>query len=283
MGFFSNLNIEQESDREQAAVYQTEPPEQKNEPVQSVPSANTADGMASAPPTAEASKPVDTEKPQSEPTEEEKRKAHEEAEAKRKAEWEENQRKHKEKERLEWEKAIAMEGDALIAASVKRLGDATERLTRRNMKLCVTEYVQTLCYEDMAFAKLVMHPRKSMVNCFHYINRKAREYLEKEMEANDEKKPTGFFGVWGGDVPDELCYQWAEEYFRDLDAKEDKTDEDKEFVPKPYRGTSSTPKKKADKKKPQPTKKEKPKDPEQLSMNNQITLDSFLQPEKMAG
>ena len=41
--------------------------------------------------------------------------------------------------------------------------------------------------------------------------------------------------------------------------------------------------KKAEKKKPQPVKKEKPKEPEQLSMDNQITLDSFLQPEKMAG
>ena len=41
--------------------------------------------------------------------------------------------------------------------------------------------------------------------------------------------------------------------------------------------------KKVEKKKPQPVKKEKPKEPEQLSMDNQITLDSFLQPEKMAG
>lgn len=78
-------------------------------------------------------------------------------------------------------------------------------------------------------------------------------------------------------------YQWAEEYFRDLDVKEDKTEEDEKFVPRPYRGISSTPKKKAKKKKPQPVKKEKPKEPEQLSMDNQITLDSFLQPEKMAG
>ena len=280
MGFFSNLNMVQESDREQAAAFQAEMPEPKNQPVQAVPSADTADGMTAVPPSAEASKPAEKEKTQPEQAEEEKRKAHEEAEAKRKAEWEENQRKRKEKERLEWEKAIAMDNDALIATSVKRLGDATERLTRRNMKLCVTEYVQTLCYEDMAFARLVMHPRKSMVNCFHYINRKAREYLEKEMKDNDEKPMAGGYG---GDVPDELCYQWAEEYFRDLDVKEDKTDEDEKFVPRPYRGISSTPKKKAEKKKPQPVKKEKPKEPEQLSMDNQITLDSFLQPEKMAG
>ena len=148
MGFFSNLSIDQESDREQAIDCQTKTFGQENEPVQAVPSENTADGMTAAPPTAEASKPAEEEKNQSEQTEEEKRKAHEEAEAKRKAEWEEKQRQRKEKEQIEWEKAVALDNDTLIATSVKRLGDATERLTRRNMKLCVTEYVQTLCYED---------------------------------------------------------------------------------------------------------------------------------------
>ena len=48
MGFFSNLNIEQESDREQAAVFQAEASEPKNQPVQAVPSADTADGMTAA-------------------------------------------------------------------------------------------------------------------------------------------------------------------------------------------------------------------------------------------
>lgn len=147
--------------------------------------------------------------------EEEKRRAHEEAETKRKAEWEAKQQKKAAALQAEWEQAIAVDDDRLLALSVKRLGDATERLTRRNMKLCVTEYVQTLCYEDKAFAKLVMHPRKNMMNCFRFINRKAQEYLEQEMKDNDEKPVDGRFG---GDVPDGMCYQWAEEYFRDLDA-----------------------------------------------------------------
>lgn len=281
MGFFSNLNIEQETDLEYPAVHQAEEAALKAEPAYTSPSVEPADGVKAVSVAAGAPKADETGNTQpAQQTEEEKRKAHEAAEEKRKAEWEERQRLRREKEQIEWEKAVALDNNALIAASVKRLGDATERLTRRNMKLCVTEYVQTLCYEDMAFAKLVMHPRKSMVNCFHYINRKAREYLEKEMKDNDEKPMAGGYG---GDVPDELCYQWAEEYFRDLDVKEDKTEEDEKFVPRPYRGISSTPKKKVEKKKPQPVKKEKPKEPEQLSMDNQITLDSFLQPEKMAG
>ncbi len=46
-------------------------------------------------------------------------------------------------------------------------------------------------------------------------------------------------GVYGSDVPDDLCYQWAEEYFRDPDAEEDREKEEK-FVPKPYVGKSGS-------------------------------------------
>ena len=73
MGFFSNLNMEQESDREQAAVFQADMPKPKNQPVQAVPSADTADGMTAVPPSSEASKPAEKEKTQSEQAEEEKR------------------------------------------------------------------------------------------------------------------------------------------------------------------------------------------------------------------
>ncbi|MBS1473896.1 MAG: hypothetical protein HP058_03095 [Massilimaliae sp.] len=254
MGYFANMDIEQEPDREQDVICQAETSGLKDEATHAVPPAD------------DISKPADTKNAQSEQSEEENRKAHEAAEAKRKAEWEEKQRQRKEKEQLEWEKAVAMGDNALIAASVKRLGDATERLTRRNMKLCVTEYIQTLCYEDRELAQLVMHPRKSMINCFHYINRKAREYLEQEMKDNDEK-PMG--GGLGGDVPDDLCYQWAEEYFRDLDVKEDKTESDKEFVPKPYSGTSKAkPKTKAKTKAKSQPKAETPKP----KNDNQLTL-----------
>lgn len=198
-------------------------------------------------------------------TEEEKRRAHEEAEAKRKAEWEAKQQEKAAALQAEWEQAIAVDDDTLLALSVKRLGDATERLTRRNMKLCVTEYVQTLCYEDKAFAKLVMHPRKNMMNCFRFINRKAQEYLEQEMKDNDEKPVDGRIG---GDVPDGMCYQWAEEYFRDLDAPEDKDKSEEKFVPKPYNGkTVSTSRKKAEKKKAAPkAPPQKPEDSQQISL-----------------
>ncbi len=202
-----------------------------------------------------------------EPTEGEKRRAHEESEAKRKAEWEAKKRAREEAEQAAWESAVAMDDDQLLQASVKRLGDDAERVTRRNMKQCVTEYIQTHCYEDMDFARQVMHPRKSMIRCFRYINRKAKEFVKQEMEDNDEKPTSDGYGC---DVPDDLCYQWAEEYFMDMEAPEDKTEEDKEFVPKPYTG-KSTPKskKKTEKKKPVP-KKEEPKSA--ADTNSQMNL-----------
>lgn len=207
-----------------------------------------------------------------EETEEEKRRAHEEAEAKRKAEWEAKKKAREEEILIAWEKAIDVTDDQLSEISVKRLGDMTEWLTRRNMKMCVTEYVQTLCYEDTEFARNAMHPQKSMINCFKYINRKALEYL-KQFQKDSGEKPIN--GVLGGDVPDDLCYQWAKEYFMDLNAEEDKTEEEK-FVPKPYTGKSAPkPKKKETKKKSEPKKTEPAKNEADNPM--QITLEAFQQ------
>ena len=147
---------------------------------------------------------------------------------------------------------------------MNRVSQDTERLTRRNMKLCVMEDVQTECLADPAFARLVMNPKKKMLNCFHYINRKAREYLEQEMKDNDEE-PMG--GGFGGDVPDELCYQWAREYFRDADAKEDAESEEK-FVPKTYNGKTPKAGKKEKSKKTEPKPAPKPADEEQLTFGD---------------
>lgn len=199
--------------------------------------------------------------------EDEKRRAHEEAEAKRKAEWEQKQREKEEAEQAAWENAVAMDDNEVMMASMKRVGDDAERLTRRNMKQCVTEHIQTKCLDDPAFARQVMHPRKNMIHCFRYITRKARDFAKQEMEDNDEKPIAGGYGC---DVPDDMCYLWAEEYFMDMDAEEDKEKEEK-FVPKPYTGKAAPKsKKKTEKKKPAP-KKDPPK--EQTSdETNQLNL-----------
>ena len=134
---------------------------------------------------------------------------------------------------------------------MNRVSQDTERLTRRNMKQCVTEHIQTKCLSEPEFARQVMHPRKNMIRCFRYITRKAKEFAEQEMKDNDEKPIAGGYGC---DVPDDMCYLWAEEYFMDMDAEEDKEKEEK-FVPKPYPGKPAPrSNKKADKKKSAPLK-----------------------------
>lgn len=203
------------------------------------------------------------------------RKAHEAAEAKRKAEWEAKRRAKKEREEAALRELQAMSDQEVMKASMKRVGADTEKLTRRNMKECVSEYIQTMCLEDMAFARKVMHPRKSMLHCFWYINRKAREFVEKEMKDNDIKP--GADGVYGSDVPDGQCYQWAVDYYNDTDAQEDQEKEN-EFVPKPYYGRNlknkSTAKKTSTSKKEVKKAEQKPapKKPATEIPSDQITL-----------
>ena len=177
----------------------------------------------------------------------EKRRRHEEAETKRKAEWERQQAEKRTAEQAALAKIEQMSETELVKASMERMKKETERLTRRNLKECVSEYVQTLCLSDPAFARMVMHPRKSMAHCLQFINRKAREYLLAEMKDNGmEQRPDG---IYGGDVPEDTCYDWAEEYYRDANAKEDEVKEEK-FVPKAYMSAAAKNKRQPKKEKP---------------------------------
>ena len=240
----------------------------------------------------------DTEKLKEELEEEKKRAEHEAAETKRKAEWEAKQKEKKEAELREIYRLDCMSDEEVMVESMQRISKDTERLTRRNMKDCVSEHVQTLCFEDAAFARLAMYPKKSMINCFRYINRKAREFIEQEMKDNDIKPENG---VYGSDVPDDLCYQWAEDYFRDPDAPEDKTEKEEKFIPKPYTGKASnksSKKKSAKKEDAKKTKKtivateESPEDkkvgcdvetnPEKDYLSGQMSILDFLMPKTKA-
>ena len=214
------------------------------------------------------------EAPPEEDNEEQKRNEHEEAEAKRKAEWEAKKQAKEEEILFAWENATALDDEALAAASSKRVGDDSERLTRRNMKQCVTEMIQIFCHEDLDLARQVMHPRKNMVNCFRYITRKAKEFVLQEMKDNDIKPDREGYG---SDVPDDLCYQWAKEYFFDMEAPEDKDPNEEQFVPKPYVGktTTSKAKKKTEKKKPEPKKVEAPT-PAPTANEGQLDMFSML-------
>ena len=213
--------------------------------------------------------------------EEEKKKAHEAAEAKRKADWEARQAVKKAAEQEQLDRLAAMSDDEVMAVSMKRVSTDTEKLTRRSMKECVAEYIQTMCIEDPAFARKTMHPRKNMIRCFQYINRKAWDYIQDELKANGIQPGPGQ-QMYGSDIPDDLCYQWAMDYFNDPDAKEDHEEEEK-FVPKPYVGGTTTKRKssKSAKKKTEDKKVTTPKQPAEST--GQLSLGDFVMPEEKAG
>lgn len=181
---------------------------------------------------------VDKGEEQEEAEEAAKRAEHEASEAQRKAEWEAKQQEKKTAEQEALKRLESMSDEDVMMKSMKRISEDTERLTRRNLKDCISEYIQTKCLEDPVFARLTLHPKKSMVHCFWYVNRMAGKFIEQEVK-DMYKNPTA--GYYGSDVPDGLCYQWAEEYFYDKEAPEDK-EEGKEdrFIPKPYKGKSES-------------------------------------------
>ena len=194
------------------------------------------------------------------------RQTHEAAEAKRKAEWDAKQAEKKAARQAALDRIGKMNRKALLKASVERVAADTERLTRRNMKEAVAEHVQAKCREDASFAMLVMAPEKSMIRCFRYISRQAQKYAEQEMKDNGIERT----GVYGLDVPDGLCFQWAEDYFRDENAEEDHKDDEK-FVPKPYVSTNRKAAKSKTDKKPSPAAKPKAEKPKAPGME-QLTL-----------
>lgn len=207
--------------------------------------------------------------------EETERARHEAAEAERKAEWEARQQAKKDALKKQQEELAGMSDAEVVEKSMKRIRADTEKLTRRNMKDCVAEYIQTLCLEDTQFARMTMNPRKSMIHCFQYINRKAWNYVQNEMQADGIRPGTGQQG-YGCDIPDDLCYQWAEDYFRDPSVKEDEEEEEEEekFVPKPYAGkTGHKPaaKKKTEKKEKKSKAPEKKPEQEKKAEEAQVT------------
>jgi hypothetical protein len=199
MSVFSEVDFD-EADEEFDELTEDESDDTSDDTVADA--AGDANADADTPPAAEPVKDTAADDAARKAADDEKRSAHEESEAKRKAEWDAKQATKKAADEQALAEFAALSDDDAMAASVKRVGSDAERLTRRNMKICVTEHVQTLCLDDPAFARLTMHPKKNMVNCFHYINRKAREFMEAEMKDNDEK-PAGW---QGGDVPDDMCY-----------------------------------------------------------------------------
>ena len=250
MGIFSELDLEnQQAEMEKTASESSEIQTLQAKLIQQheQKKAAAASEVPSKEPAAESVAKTEAEQEDPAAAEAEKRRRHEEAEAKRKAEWERQQAEKRTAEQAALAKIEQMSETELVKASMERMKKETERLTRRNLKECVSEYVQTLCLSDPAFARMVMHPRKSMAHCLQFINRKAREYLLAEMKDNGmEPQPNG---IYGGDVPEDTCYDCAEEYFRDANAKEDEVMKET-FVPKAYMSAAAKNKRQPKKEKP---------------------------------
>ena len=106
--------------------------------------------------------------------------------------------------------AVKQMSDAeAVAASTKRIQTEIENITRKSMKECVAEHLAGLCAKDPLFAHKVIQPGKALVDCFNYINEKARKFAEQERKDNGITEQ----GVYGCAIPTDLVYQWAEDYF----------------------------------------------------------------------
>ena len=171
----------------------------------------------------------------------EKQAAHEKAEKERQEQWEHAKQEKETREKLTLEEIASMDDATVINSAIEHITMQGERITRRNMKMCVIDHIKNCCRDNPAFARLLKHPRKNMINCFAYITRHAMEYIRKDLKI-DGDIPYSQIG-YGEDVPDDLCYQWAVEYFYDPDAEEDK-EREKEFIPKPYKSKKESIKKK---------------------------------------
>ena len=88
----------------------------------------------------------------------------------------------------------------------------SERLTVKTMADYVLEHIVLCCENDAVFAEKINKPEKSFMDCIKYIKDKALEWLKEQqkMELNEYVK-----GV-GGDVPNEICYQWAVDYYNSV-------------------------------------------------------------------
>lgn len=201
MGAFSNMDYELQSS--EAAVSDAFTEDDAMDMPQTAPvEPATASSPTAAPTPAAASEPATAPNTQSE---DEARRAHEASEAKRKAEWDARQAEKQRAEQAALEKLDAMSPAELLKAAAKRVSADTEKLTRRNMKESVAEFIQTKCIDDLDFARLTMHPRKSMIHCFQYISRKAWDYVQDELKANGVQPGPGQ-QAYGCDIPDDLCY-----------------------------------------------------------------------------
>lgn len=93
--------------------------------------------------------------------------------------------------RIEWEMNTMLSTDELLKQAENNIATGVERITRRNMKESVAAYIIELSRKNENLSRNILHPKKSVANCFKYINIKAREYLEEDMKLTGMKSRHG--------------------------------------------------------------------------------------------
>lgn len=85
-------------------------------------------------------------------SEEAKRAAHEAEEKERREQWERAKKEKEAREKQALEEIASMDDDSIIRDAMELVTLQGERITRRNMKMCVIEHIKACCKEDPAFA-----------------------------------------------------------------------------------------------------------------------------------
>lgn len=169
--------------------------------------------------------------------EKQRRAEHEAKEAARKAEFDERQRRKQEEKAQARQAVLAMTDAEVIAAAVKKIEDYKKDFLKdfngdENGGVMEIEVVKPLkagCQCDTDFARLVMNPEKSLENCFRYMGTQAYNLKKEDIQKRIQSGAS--YAVFA--FPPNLCFQWAVNYFKDLEAAEDKEPEEK-FIPHHY-------------------------------------------------
>jgi len=88
------------------------------------------------------------------------------------------------------------------------LSSQADRFLMRTMADFVKDYLSQYCDEHQEFAEKVSAPGKNFAGCIKKIHKEALKWLQDQPNTDME----GQAGVCG-DVPNELCYGWAVDYY----------------------------------------------------------------------
>ena len=175
--------------------------------------------------------------------EKQRRAEHEAKEAARKAEFEEKQRRKKEKKERARQAVRAMSDADVMAAAIKMI-EAREDEIRKDfdddtngvIEMIILQALKAGCQCDTDFARSIMNPDKCFANCIRYVGKQAYEKKKDDIQ----KQIRGGAQYAAFSFPTKLYFQWATDYFNDLNAPEDKEPEEK-FKPQPYRPAMKSP------------------------------------------